>query len=84
MHQAVYGFTALLLHCRATTHSDLWLRAKQRNIPVQIIHNASVMNAVGACGLQLYRFGEVRMSAWQCLGSALWCRVCLAVSGVYL
>lgn len=27
-------------------------------VQVQIIHNASVMNAVGACGLQLYRFGE--------------------------
>lgn len=25
---------------------------------MQIIHNASIMNAVGACGLQLYRFGE--------------------------
>ena len=25
---------------------------------VRVIHNASVMNAVGACGLQLYRFGE--------------------------
>ena len=24
----------------------------------QVIHNASIMNAVGACGLQLYRFGE--------------------------
>jgi diphthine synthase len=25
---------------------------------VRVIHNASIMNAVGACGLQLYRFGE--------------------------
>ncbi|CAJ0581834.1 unnamed protein product, partial [Mesorhabditis spiculigera] len=42
----------------ATTHADLVLRAKQRNIPVQVIHNASIMNAVGCCGLQLYNFGE--------------------------
>lgn len=42
----------------ATTHTDLWLRAKQREIPVRVIHNASVMNAVASCGLQLYRFGE--------------------------
>mmetsp|Transcript_76905 Transcript_76905/g.135486 ORF Transcript_76905/g.135486 Transcript_76905/m.135486 type:complete len:285 (-) Transcript_76905:25-879(-) len=42
----------------ATTHTDLWLRAQQRDIPVKVIHNASVMNAVASCGLQLYRFGE--------------------------
>ncbi|EDO17598.1 hypothetical protein Kpol_1061p22 [Vanderwaltozyma polyspora DSM 70294] len=42
----------------ATTHTDLVLRAKQSNIPVEIVHNASVMNAVGACGLQLYNFGQ--------------------------
>ncbi|KAF6251057.1 tetrapyrrole methylase [Scenedesmus sp. NREL 46B-D3] len=42
----------------ATTHTDLQLRARERGIPVRVIHNASVMNAVGACGLQLYRFGE--------------------------
>jgi len=42
----------------ATTHTDLWLRAKKENIDVRVVHNASVMNAVAACGLQLYRFGE--------------------------
>ncbi|KAI3403277.2 DPH5 [Candida oxycetoniae] len=42
----------------ATTHTDLVLRARELNIPVEIIHNASVMNAVGACGLQLYQFGQ--------------------------
>ena len=46
--------------CRATTHTDLELRARALNIPTKVIHNASIMNAVGACGLQLYRFGEVR------------------------
>lgn len=42
----------------ATTHTDLVLRCKQQNIPVEVIHNASVMNAAGACGLQLYNFGQ--------------------------
>lgn len=42
----------------ATTHSDLVLRAHQLHIPTQIIHNASVMSAVGATGLQLYNFGQ--------------------------
>lgn len=42
----------------ATTHTDLVVRAQKMGVKVQVIHNASVMNAVGACGLQLYRFGE--------------------------
>ena len=42
----------------ATTHTDLVVRAWKMDVKVQVIHNASVMNAVGACGLQLYRFGE--------------------------
>lgn len=42
----------------ATTHTDLVLRAKRQNIPVEVVHNASIMNAVGSCGLQLYQFGQ--------------------------
>lgn len=42
----------------ATTHADLILRAKENNIDVEVIHNASVMNAVGITGLQLYKFGK--------------------------
>ncbi|KAM6217107.1 diphthine methyl ester synthase [Rhynchocyon petersi] len=42
----------------ATTHSDLVLRAAKRGIPYRVIHNASIMNAIGCCGLQLYKFGE--------------------------
>jgi len=42
----------------ATTHTDIVLRAKEMNIKVQIVHNASIMNAIGVCGLQLYSFGE--------------------------
>lgn len=42
----------------ATTHTDLVIRAVEKNISYQIIHNASIMNAAGCCGLQLYNFGE--------------------------
>ncbi|XP_029002008.1 diphthine methyl ester synthase isoform X3 [Betta splendens] len=42
----------------ATTHSDLVLRAANAGIPYKVIHNASVLSAVGCCGLQLYNFGE--------------------------
>lgn len=42
----------------ATTHIDLVIRARELGIKVETIHNASVMNAVGACGLQLYQFGQ--------------------------
>ena len=51
-------FTRLLMFSRATTHSDIILRARALKIPVRVIHNASIMNAVGACGLQLYNFGQ--------------------------
>jgi diphthine synthase len=44
--------------CRATTHTDIILRARALKIPVRVVHNASIMNAVGACGLQLYNFGQ--------------------------
>uniref|UniRef100_A0A4W4G3C6 diphthine methyl ester synthase n=1 Tax=Electrophorus electricus TaxID=8005 RepID=A0A4W4G3C6_ELEEL len=42
----------------ATTHSDLVLRAVNAGIQYRVIHNASILNAVGCCGLQLYNFGE--------------------------
>lgn len=42
----------------ATTHSDLMLRARELGIETKTIHNASIMNAIGCCGLQLYSFGE--------------------------
>ncbi|XP_022646936.1 diphthine methyl ester synthase-like isoform X2 [Varroa destructor] len=50
----------------ATTHSDLILRARKMGVKTQVIHNASIMNAVGCCGLQLYSFGEtVSIVLWQ-------------------
>lgn len=42
----------------ATTHSSLMLEAMDRKVEVQVVHNASIMNAVACCGLQLYRFGQ--------------------------
>lgn len=42
----------------ATTHTDLQMRAREAGVSVQVIHNASVMTAIGCCGLQLYRYGE--------------------------
>lgn len=42
----------------ATTHSDLIVRCHELNIETRVIHNASILNAIGCCGLQLYRFGQ--------------------------
>ena len=43
----------------ATTHSDLYVRCRKEGIPVEVVHNASILNAIGITGLQLYRFGQV-------------------------
>jgi diphthine synthase len=40
----------------ATTHIDILLEAKRHNMPVRIIHNASIFSAIG---LQLYKYGKV-------------------------
>ncbi|BGP36565.1 diphthine synthase [Rhodotorula kratochvilovae] len=42
----------------ATTHADLLLRADALSVPYVVVHNASVMNAVGALGLALYNYGQ--------------------------
>lgn len=42
----------------ATTHMDLYLRARKMAIKTRIVHNASVLTAVGVTGLQLYKFGK--------------------------
>ncbi|PIN71817.1 diphthine synthase, partial [Candidatus Woesearchaeota archaeon CG10_big_fil_rev_8_21_14_0_10_47_5] len=41
----------------ATTHISLFLRAKEKGVAVEVIHNASVMSAVAITGLQPYKFG---------------------------
>ena len=43
----------------ATTHMDLFLRAKKLGIKTKIVHNASVLTAIGVTGLQLYKFGKI-------------------------
>ncbi len=42
----------------ATTHIDLMLRAKKEDISVKVIHNASIISAVGTTGLEIYKFGK--------------------------
>lgn len=42
----------------ATTHTDLVLRARELGVPVRTVPNASIMSGIGACGLQLYNFGQ--------------------------
>lgn len=42
----------------ATTHIDLMIRAKEKDVKTEIIHNASILTAVGITGLQLYKFGK--------------------------
>ena len=39
-------------------NSSIYLILLERGIPTKSIHNASIMNAIGCCGLQLYNFGE--------------------------
>jgi len=43
----------------ATTHTDLMLRAREKGVKCEFIHNASILNAVGIVGLELYKYGKV-------------------------
>ncbi len=43
----------------ATTHIELFRLAKEKKVSVKVIHNASILTAVGITGLQLYKFGKV-------------------------
>ncbi|KAJ7189555.1 tetrapyrrole methylase [Mycena pura] len=61
LHQADELDVALLVvgdPLGATTHTDILLRARTLGIPTRVIHNASIINAIGAAGLQLYNFGQ--------------------------
>ncbi|XP_023772053.2 probable diphthine methyl ester synthase, partial [Lactuca sativa] len=40
-------------------HSDMVVREKKLEVEVKLIHNASIMNAVGVCALQIYHYGEI-------------------------
>jgi diphthine synthase len=43
----------------ATTHADIMQRAISKKIKVNVVHNTSILNAVGETGLSLYNFGKV-------------------------
>ncbi len=42
----------------ATTHIELFRLAKEKEVKVQIINNASILTAVGIVGLELYKYGK--------------------------
>jgi len=43
----------------ATTHTDIMLRAKEKGVECEYIHNASIINAIGIVGLELYKYGKI-------------------------
>jgi len=43
----------------ATTHIQLFKLACEKNVKVEVINNASVLNAVGIVGLELYKYGKI-------------------------
>ena len=58
-HGKIFSFLVVGDPFCATTHSDLYLRAIKLGIKVHAIHNASIINAVGICGMQLYSYGQI-------------------------
>lgn len=42
----------------ATTHTQFLLDAHKHDVPIRIIHNASILTAIGDTGLELYKFGK--------------------------
>ena len=57
VHIYIYMYVCMFAHTSfipsATTHADLYLRARQRGVTVKVVHNASIMSAVAASGLQV-------------------------------
>jgi len=50
----------------ATTHLQLILEAKKKEIPYKIFHNASILTVIASTGLQLYKFGKTTsMPNWK-------------------
>jgi len=50
----------------ATTHMQLIVAAKSKNIPYKIFHNSSIIIAVAETGLSLYKFGKTTsMPNWE-------------------
>ena len=48
----------------ATTHTDLILRAIERQVKYKVVHNASAMSASASCGLQQYQMGYTISIPW--------------------
>ncbi len=49
----------------ATTHTDLYLRAKAEHIHIEVINNVSILNAIGIVGLELYKYGKTTSIPFQ-------------------
>ena len=50
----------------ATTHITLIQEAKASGVKYKMIYNASILDAIGETGLQIYKFGKVTsMPAWK-------------------
>jgi diphthine synthase len=59
--QATEGNVVLLIIgdvFSATTHISIYEQAKEAKLEINVVHNASVLTAVGITGLQLYKFGK--------------------------
>ena len=48
----------------ATTHNSILIESAKKNVGVEIIHNASILTAIGETGLQLYKFGKTASISW--------------------
>jgi len=50
----------------ATTHISLIQEAREQEVKYRVFHNASIFDAIGETGLQLYKFGKIAsMPAWK-------------------
>ncbi len=49
----------------ATTHMSLVILARDKKVPITVVHNASIFTAVGITGLQLYKFGKTTSLPYQ-------------------
>lgn len=61
LEEAVYSDVALLVvgdPLVATTHVEIIIEARKRNIKTKIIHNSSIYSAIAETGLQVYKFGK--------------------------
>ena len=62
----------------ATTHTDLIIRARDLDIPVEVIHNTSVMGAAASCGPLSTWTATVRELSCRSPHRQGWCRLVYA------